>query len=140
MKSIKSFFPASGQNPIYTICFTLFILLSGVSHSQTEWSVPEKARTKQNPLTADAKTLQKGKKIYDSMCSSCHGKSGKGDGAAGVSLKPAPADFTTSAFKKQPDGAIFYKITMGRGAMASYKELLTHDQRWQVVLYLKSLK
>jgi mono/diheme cytochrome c family protein len=32
--------------------------------------------------------------IYDATCASCHGVTGKGDGAAAVGLDPRPSDFT----------------------------------------------
>lgn len=42
---------------------------------------------------ADQATLDKGKQIYTTVCSSCHGPEGKGDGPAGAALNPKPRNF-----------------------------------------------
>jgi mono/diheme cytochrome c family protein len=41
-----------------------------------------------------AGTASKGKVLYDQICASCHGATGKGDGVAGMALDPKPANFT----------------------------------------------
>jgi len=41
----------------------------------------------------------KGKVIFTTNCSSCHGESGKGDGPVGAALNPHPRDFTKAEFK-----------------------------------------
>lgn len=38
-----------------------------------------------------------GPQMFQSYCSSCHGKTGRGDGPAAVALKAKPADLTTIA-------------------------------------------
>ena len=42
----------------------------------------------------------KGKASYDQMCASCHGSSGKGDGAAAAALNPKPKDLTNPGYVK----------------------------------------
>lgn len=37
--------------------------------------------------------LKKGKELFETTCSSCHGKEGKGDGPAGAALNPKPRNF-----------------------------------------------
>jgi mono/diheme cytochrome c family protein len=41
--------------------------------------------------------------------------------------------------KKQTDGALYWKISNGRGNMPPYKEALSDEQRWQLVVYLREL-
>jgi mono/diheme cytochrome c family protein len=54
--------------------------------------------------------------------------------------RPAPADLTDSArMAAITDGEIFYQITEGRRPMPSFKNRLTEDQRWQLVLFLRTL-
>jgi mono/diheme cytochrome c family protein len=40
-----------------------------------------------------------GKKTFDTLCFTCHGLTGKGDGPAGAALNPPPRDFTKGQFK-----------------------------------------
>jgi len=42
---------------------------------------------------ADQATLDKGKQLYSTICASCHGNDGKGDGPAGAALNPKPRNF-----------------------------------------------
>jgi mono/diheme cytochrome c family protein len=74
------------------------------------------------------------------MCVLCHGLTGKGNGEAGLTLGVKPANFL--ALKNIPnetDGEIFWKITQGKPPMSSYDELLTEDQRWKLVNYIREL-
>jgi len=41
----------------------------------------------------DPALIEKGKKLFETTCSSCHGTEGKGDGPAGVALNPKPRNF-----------------------------------------------
>lgn len=47
-----------------------------------------------------------GKTIYDGKgaCASCHGMTGKGDGAAAAALNPKPRDFSSGDFALDTDG------------------------------------
>jgi len=44
-----------------------------------------------------------GKQMYESYCSACHGKAGKGDGPAAPALSPRPTDITQ--YSKKHGGA-----------------------------------
>lgn len=44
-----------------------------------------------------------GKKNYDTLCFTCHGAAGKGDGPAGAALTPPPRDFSIGDFKFDAD-------------------------------------
>ena len=104
------------------------------------WTAPKSADTYKNPFSGNEKATAAGKKLYTQLCAICHGNKGKGDGLAGMALKPRPSDFTKASVQGQTDGAIYWKITEGRAPMASYKGSLTNDQRWQLVNFLRSLK
>ncbi len=39
-----------------------------------------------------------GKGTYDTLCTVCHGATGKGDGPAGAALTPPPRDFSIGEF------------------------------------------
>lgn len=103
------------------------------------WTAPKSADNYKNPYKGNEKATLAGKKLYATMCAICHGNKGKGDGMAGMALKPRPADFTKDNIQSQTDGAIYWKLTEGKAPMAAYKETLTEQQRWQLVNFIRSL-
>jgi mono/diheme cytochrome c family protein len=116
------------------------LLFMNSIHGQQTWTVPKQAEMMNNPIVANAESITKGQKIYKSLCASCHGVTGKGDVVAMQSLNPKPSNFTTDAFQHQTDGTVYWKLSEGRGVMAAYKNMLSEEQRWQVVNYLRSFK
>lgn len=104
------------------------------------WVAPESAAVVPNPYPSSETSVLAGKKLFGKYCWSCHGTTGNGDGPASKGLTPKPADFHSGTFQSQSDGAIFWKITEGRGAMASYKSMLKPADRWNLVNYLRTFK
>lgn len=127
-----------------TMVKAVIMILMGMfimnTHAQGDWISPTSADAIMNPLKNDQQTIKQGKKLYSQYCVICHGNKGKGDGIASVALVPRPMDFTSSKFKEQSDGAIYWKLIEGRTPMASYKEVLSESQRWQLINYIKSFK
>ena len=83
---------------------------------------------------------QKPEEIFKSVCSSCHGPKGKGDGPAGMAFNPRPANFTDPAFwKTRPDSVLIHSITDGKGMMPPFGG--TYDQATikGLVAYLHTL-
>ena len=103
------------------------------------WVAPPIADNKRNPYQDNEEAMKDGKKLFNQLCAICHGAKGKGDGVAGMSLNPRPADLTKAVVQSQTDGAIFWKMTEGRAPMAEYKSSLSEEQRWQLVNYIRSL-
>jgi mono/diheme cytochrome c family protein len=107
---------------------------------RTPWAVPAAEKDRKNPLTPSEANLAAAKQIYGDQCANCHGDGGKGDGSDAMMYDPAPADLTDAAkVNKRSDGEIYYQITKGRKPMPSFKKKLTEEQRWQLVLYVRSL-
>lgn len=104
-----------------------------------EWKSPEFSDTITNPLKSTTDHLKQGEKLYFNACSSCHGYTGKGNGPAAETLNPKPADHTSEKVQMQTDGALFYKISTGRGKMQPYYSTLSAKQRWQLILYIRSI-
>jgi mono/diheme cytochrome c family protein len=119
----------------------LLISISTVGYSQqSTWKAPVSSDKLSNPLLNDQAAAPAGKKIYESMCVICHGDKGKGNGAAGVSLTPRPANFLAITVRHETDGNIFWKLSEGNPPMAAYKGLLSETQRWQLVNYIRQLE
>lgn len=129
---------------IKIIVGSLVIALAGMSFSYyaggAKWIAPKSADAIKNPLKGNSTATAEGKKLYTQMCAICHGNKGKGDGMAGMSLNPRPANFTKESVQAQTDGAIYWKLTNGRSPMAGYKDILKDNQRWQLVNYIRTFK
>lgn len=103
------------------------------------WEAPARAARKKNPVPADDKSLAAGKEVYIKECASCHGEAGKGNGPAAKDLTTPPGDLSSPKMTQQTDGALFWKITEGRKPMPTYEKMLSEEQRWQVINYVRTL-
>ena len=107
--------------------------------TQDPWIAPAWADTMKSPYHEEPLTLAQGEELFGLYCASCHGDTGYGDGAAGGALGQKPANFHDSLVTKQSDGAIFWKMSNGRGNMPPFNDVFTAEQRWQLVAYLRKL-
>lgn len=104
-----------------------------------KWVVPERRAQLKNPLTASAANLQAGRALYLRECSSCHGLSGNNDGRTAPKSMSNSRKHTDPTLLKETDGALFWKIAQGRGEMPSTRGQLSDNERWLLVLYLRTL-
>jgi mono/diheme cytochrome c family protein len=104
------------------------------------WIVPEAAKQVANPLKPSQADLPVARKLYLDKCAECHGDTGKGDGPQGRMYDPQPKDLTDAAHMNAvSDGELFYKISEGHRPMPAFRKRLTDEQRWLLVLFLRSL-
>lgn len=97
---------------------------------------------KVNPAPADAASIAAGSRLYQANCAPCHGPTGKGDGPAGQSLVPPPADLTLHVVPGvHTDGQLFDWVSGGYpgSAMPAFKDTLTERQRWDVINFIRTL-
>jgi mono/diheme cytochrome c family protein len=118
----------------------IFILLIYAVYEQNKpWIVPAEFKTLKNPLQPSESNLKAARELYLNDCIQCHGDRGKGDGPEARSHSPLPADLSdASRMSTVTDGEIFYQISEGRRPMPSFKNRMTQDQRWQLVLLVRS--
>ena len=103
------------------------------------WVIPEEAKARKNPLQPSEAAITSAKGLYKESCANCHGETGKGDGSEAMRYDPKPADFTDAPHMNAvTDGALFYQISQGRKPMPGFKRRMTEDQRWQLVLLVRS--
>lgn len=108
--------------------------------AEKDWNAPASEVAKKNPVPADAKSIAEGKRLYEMNCASCHGKTGKGDGEAAKAFTVSPGDLTNAdKIGRESDGALFWKITVGHPPMPPFVKMLSEQQRWQVVNYMRTL-
>jgi mono/diheme cytochrome c family protein len=105
-----------------------------------EWVIPEEAALRENPLSPSPKNLEAAQGLYKENCAECHGDTGKGDGPKGRKLFTEPSDLTSTArIGSLSDGSLFYEISEGRRPMPEFKTRMTEEQRWQLVLLMRSV-
>jgi mono/diheme cytochrome c family protein len=117
----------------------IFIAIGLAAFHRTAWVVPAAQKEIRNPLRVSAANLAAAKEIYSDKCANCHGDRGKGDGSDAMMYDPAPSDLTDAKLARKTDGELYYQITEGRKPMPSFKKKLTEEQRWQLVLFVRSL-
>jgi mono/diheme cytochrome c family protein len=103
------------------------------------WVAPMRASKKANPEHADANSLSVGKRIFERECLACHGAKGLGDGPKAADLERRPGNLADPALWDESDGALFWKLTEGRAPMPATKTLLSDDERWHVINYVRTL-
>ena len=122
------------------ILVTLSVVAVFAYYENRPWKVPEEAKHRPNPIQASALALDAGHSIYMDKCTQCHGQTGKGDGPDAASYYPSPTSLVDAKHMTSvTDGEIFYQISQGRKPMPAFKKKLSEEQRWQLVLYVRSL-
>ena len=132
------------QNKSFVIWILNVLLISACGGHTTATpevleTVPAEFAGQTNPFGAEV--APKGEEFFQTYCASCHGETGRGDGPASGSLAPPPKDL----IRLHPlvgDDYLFWRISEGkRGtAMVAWKGILTDDQIWQVVSFIRTLK
>jgi len=104
-----------------------------------------------NPVAADARSLDNGRKYFQINCAVCHGMAGgvaaSGPGAGALGDGPVagpkygfyPPSLRTDRARGFSDGYIWGIIRNGRGLMPSYDRIEEMD-RWDVVNYVRALQ
>jgi mono/diheme cytochrome c family protein len=92
-------------------------------------------------------TMDRGEQRFNIYCATCHGLTGAGDGLItqrAMSLNQGtwtqPTSLHVEAVTSQPVGRIFNTISNGIRKMPGYKEQISAEDRWAIVLYLKALQ
>ncbi len=89
----------------------------------------------------------KGATTFRTLCVSCHGETGKGDGAAAAALTPKPCNFTDPVNAERLTDEHVYKTIKDGGAavgrsplMVAWSSTLKDDQIRDVAAYVLSFK
>ncbi len=111
----------------------LLLAQNATYQQDPNWRAPAEAAERQNLLAQKPQFAAGGRKLFARNCAECHGKTGEG-------LKKA-ADLQLPVVQQQSDGTLFWKITNGNPdhGMPSFSRL-PELQRWQLVLYLRTLR
>jgi mono/diheme cytochrome c family protein len=112
---------------------------SNANENPTLAPVPAEYAGLTNPLGADA--AEKGVEVFRINCEVCHGTQGHGDGPAGQALEPRPRNLAELQ-TKAGDDFLFWRISEGKPgtSMVAWKGILTDEQIWQTVSFMRTLK
>ncbi len=92
-------------------------------------SVPEKL----NPYTNDEKAIAEGEELYKMLnCYSCHGL--RGGGGMGPNLTDEQWKEGTGS-----DERVMSQVMTGRNKMPGYGEVITEEEAWKVIAYVRQL-
>lgn len=94
------------------------------------------------PMKIGKEDLDRGQERYNIYCSVCHGMTGYGDGmvARRGFNKPAPANYHQDRLRQAPAGHFFDVMSNGWGAMPSYAQQISVEDRWRIVAYIRALQ
>lgn len=93
-----------------------------------------------NPLKETPANLAHGKDLFLNTCQPCHGENADGNGPVAHLLQHKPTNLTTGISKNLPDGYIYGYIRNGGIWMPSYADAMSSDERWDVIMYVRSMQ
>jgi len=101
---------------------------------------PSAALELTSPVEATSESLARGLKLYVANCVKCHGADGGGTGPSthGIDTDPRKLWVWGSA-GDAADGYLFSVISDGRTDMPPWGLVLSENERWDLVNYIKSL-
>ncbi len=118
----------------------------------------EEARELENPFANDPQAAARGQQLYQLNCTQCHGAAGDGNAPMAVYWRLVegavpPANLKDPAVVARTDGELYWILTHGyssaenrveypRGLanMPAFGKLLTPEERWQLVTYIRQLQ
>jgi mono/diheme cytochrome c family protein len=93
-----------------------------------------------NPLPITEELLVTGQQRFNTYCSPCHDRTGKGRGIVAQRAVWIPTNLQEPRVKEFNDGEIFQVISQGRRTMPPYRFQITEADRWAIVAYVRALQ
>ncbi len=119
------------------LLFTSIVFAASLMRvSAQQWVVPDDQKGKTAPFMFTPDMQKQGEGIYTKNCVSCHGMPGKDNWVK--QLSPPPGDLGVARAQGQSDGELYYRITAGKAPMPEFRNILSDDERWWVIAFLRS--
>ena len=104
------------------------------------WLEREQQILSPGDLPLDMARLEQGRAGFETFCSPCHGRTGRGDGMVVRHGFPAPPSFHSDRLRAAPRAYVVEVITSGLGRMPSYAARVEPDERWAIAAYVQALQ
>lgn len=124
--------------PTMTALLLAALLVLLATPAGAQWKAPAEADGYKNSIKSSAKSIEAGRKVYVKYCQICHGEKGDGKGPTSQSLTVAPAALNKKS--TQSDGSLAWKILSGKGPMPSWAPVLSEDDIWNVINYIRTFE
>src|SRR5262245_8093767 len=92
------------------------------------------------PFKVTKEILDRGESRFNITCSPCHGRLGDGNGMVAERGFRHPPTYHQDRLRKAPTSHFYDVVTNGYGAMPSYTDQLTPEDRWKVIAYIRALQ
>lgn len=106
-----------------------------------EFVITPEQKARKNPVPFTEESVDKGKKLFGTQCSMCHGNTGNGKGDLATVMHVNPPDFTKpDTLAKRTDGDLFTIINTGSASMPGEAKRLKENQTWDLVNFLRTFE
>jgi len=92
------------------------------------------------PFEITRQDLIRGQQRYVIYCTPCHAATGEGDGMIVRRGFTRPPSFHTQKLREAPVGHFVDVMTNGYGAMYSYSDRVSVEDRWKIAAYIRVLQ
>ena len=94
-----------------------------------------------NPTTDFDSSIKRGEEMFIKNCSKCHGLNGNGYGVVAHGFTTFPRQlWVWNNTGPETDGYLFWFITNGRSDMPPWGLILSENERWDLINYIKTIK
>lgn len=95
----------------------------------------------ENPIEMSEESIGRGKELFTKYCTTCHGLNGGGNGPAAHGITTFPRQlWVWNNADSSADGYLYWFITNGRTEMPPWGVILSENERWDVINYIKTIK
>ncbi|HEY8459223.1 MAG TPA: cytochrome c [Blastocatellia bacterium] len=84
--------------------------------------------------------LDRGESRFNITCMPCHGRLGDGKGMIALRGFRHPPTYHQERLRNAPTSHFYDVITNGFGAMPSYADVVTPEDRWKIIAYIRALQ
>jgi len=92
------------------------------------------------PFKITKEILDRGESRFNITCLPCHGKLGDGQGMIALRGFRHPPTYHQDRLRNAPTSHYYDVVTNGFGAMPSYAEVVTPEDRWKIIAYIRALQ